>query len=244
MKAVLTYHSIDSTESAISVSEASFRGHVAWLTSGAVRVVPLENLVDAPEDEDAVAVTFDDGFANFGSIAAPLLCDAGLPCTVFVVPDRVGVDNNWGDQAQEGIPTLPLLDWDELASLSEAGISLGAHTITHPHLPRIPLREAEEEITTSASQIAERTGTPPVAFAYPYGEHDDAVVDVVARHFDVAVTADFSLLPTKPDPYRIPRLDMVYYRNATRLAAWGTGAFHRYLRLRQAVRWAGVRLRG
>lgn len=243
MKAVLTYHSIDPSGSAISISEASFRGHVAWLSSGAVSVVPLDELAGVPESEDAVAVTFDDGFANFGSIAAPMLSDAGLPCTVFVVPGRVGTDNDWGGQPEEGIPTLPLLDWDQLGALAEGGVSLGAHTMSHPRLTHLPAPEAEAEITASASHIADRTGQRPAAFAYPYGDYDDAVVDMAERHFRVAVTAEFSLLSASTSAHRIPRLDMVYFRNPVRLAAWGSSAFQRYLKLRQVGRWVGVRVR-
>ena len=42
MKAILTYHSVDETGSVISIDERSFRRHVAWLASSAVRVVPLD----------------------------------------------------------------------------------------------------------------------------------------------------------------------------------------------------------
>lgn len=243
MKAVLTYHSIDASGSAISVSEAAFRGHVAWLGSGAVNVVPLEELDAVPESQDAVAITFDDGFASFGSIAAPLLLEAELPCTVFVVPGRVGIDNEWGGLAQDGIPTLPLLDWDELGALADSGVSLGAHTVSHPKLTALPRDEAEVEITQSVSEIADRTGQRAAAFAYPYGDHNDEVVGMAERHFDVAVTADFSLVTGATTPHRIPRLDMVYFRNPAHLAAWGSGTFRRYLRLRQVGRWVGQKVR-
>jgi peptidoglycan/xylan/chitin deacetylase (PgdA/CDA1 family) len=72
MRAILTYHSIDDSGSPISVAPEEFRAHVRWLGSGAVRVVPLAKLVTLPPDDDAVALTFDDAFENFSTIAAPL----------------------------------------------------------------------------------------------------------------------------------------------------------------------------
>jgi len=109
MRAILTYHSIDSSGSPISVSPSAFRAHVRWLASGAVRVLPLDELVSAGDDEDAVAITFDDGFENFATEAAALLAQHGLPSTVFVVPEHVDGTNAWGGSDAPGIPTLPLM---------------------------------------------------------------------------------------------------------------------------------------
>ncbi len=36
-----------------------------------------------------IALTFDDGLANNARIAAPLLCEAGVPATFFVCPERI-----------------------------------------------------------------------------------------------------------------------------------------------------------
>jgi hypothetical protein len=90
MKAILTYHSVDESGSVISIDEPTFRRHVRWLASGRVQVLPLDRLLDAPADVDAVAITFDDGLESFGRVAAPLLHDHGLPVTLFVVADAVG----------------------------------------------------------------------------------------------------------------------------------------------------------
>ena len=44
MRAILTYHSIDSSGSPISLSEEAFRAHVRFFGSGRVAVVPLADL--------------------------------------------------------------------------------------------------------------------------------------------------------------------------------------------------------
>ena len=75
MRAILTYHSIDSSGSPVSVSEETFRAHARFLGSGRVSVGPLADLPSLPDEEDAVALTFDDGFLNFSMLAMPLLSD-------------------------------------------------------------------------------------------------------------------------------------------------------------------------
>ncbi|MEO7103062.1 MAG: polysaccharide deacetylase family protein, partial [Gemmatimonadaceae bacterium] len=103
---ILTYHSIDASGSPISVAPDVFRSHIRWLATSGQRVVRLNELSVLPDDADAMALTFDDGFANFAGIAAPLLLEAGLSATVFIVTDRAGLTNEWSAAADEGLPVL------------------------------------------------------------------------------------------------------------------------------------------
>jgi peptidoglycan/xylan/chitin deacetylase (PgdA/CDA1 family) len=235
MKAVLTYHSIDDSGSPVSIDERSFRAHVEWLASGAVEVVPLPELTSVPESQDAVSVTFDDGLENFGRIAAPALLEARIPVTVFVVTDSVGGRSDWSGTGGS-VPVFPLLDWEALGVLADEGVELGAHTRTHPVLTRLDAASIEEEVLGGAQRLREETGRTPQAFAYPYGIHDDRVVQIAARAFQVAVTARLDVVKPGGDPHRVPRLDMWYYRDPDLLRAWGSRRFALYLGARRLAR--------
>ena len=211
MRAILTYHSIDETGSVISIGERSFRRHVAWLAEGHVRVVPLEEITSVPPDQDAVAITFDDGLASFGTIAAPLLLQHGLPVTLFVVSDAVGSSNVWRGRQDTGIPVQPLLDWEQLGALERAGVRLGAHTCTHPRLTAL-----EGDVKT---------------FAYPYGAVSPAARDVVARTFHFGCTTRLATLASEEDPAMLPRLDSYYLRSPDALRGWGSRRFRMRLGL-------------
>ena len=100
MRAILTYHSIDASASPISVSKEVFASHVEWLATGRVRVTTVDELLRLPDSADAVALTFDDGFENFGEIAAPALARHALPSTLFIVSDYVGRTNAWGGRCR------------------------------------------------------------------------------------------------------------------------------------------------
>ena len=134
LRAILTYHAVDPARSPISMEEATFRRHAAWLASGRVRVCALADLPGQPADADAVALTFDDGFVSFAERAWPVLRDHGLSATVFVVSDHVGGTNAWGQRPAPGNPSLPLMGWETLGRLAEAGVELGAHTRSHRDL--------------------------------------------------------------------------------------------------------------
>jgi len=236
MKAILTYHSIDESGSVISIDQATFRRHVRWLASGRVRVLPLASLASAPEDQDAVAITFDDGLESIGRIAAPLLRDHGLPATLFVVTDAVGTSNVWRGRGDAGIPVFSLLGWDALGRLAADGLALGAHTCTHPDLGTLDDASAEHEIVASRSRLARELGADPVAFAYPYGRVSRAAHEVVRREFRCGVTTRLATLAADDDPALLPRLDSYYLRASGTLEAWGTARFRMRLGLLAGAR--------
>ena len=243
MRAILTYHSIDPSGSPVSVDEATFARHVEFLGSGAVRVVSLEDLIETDEDEDALALTFDDGFVNFATTAWPLLAQAGLPATVFLVSDRVGGDNRWGGGAEAGIPELPLMDWETAGRVASEGATLGAHSATHCRLDHLEPEGLDEELAGCRHRIEAETGVTPWALCYPYGDHDDRVVAAARASYRAACTTDLRPLDRGEDRYRLPRLDAYYLQKPGRLESYGTDRFRRYVSARAFLRNVRARTR-
>ena len=236
MRAILTYHSIDASGSPISCSPEAFDRHVAWLSSGRVKATTLDDLVSLPADSDAVAVTFDDAFLNFRETAAPRLMAHGIPATVFVAADHAGGTNAWGGVAQSGIPLLPILDWDSLASLQRQGIGLGAHSRTHPDLTRIPAAQLDDEIRGAADLIQRETGSRPTSFAYPYGRYDQRAETLVRAAYKYGCGVEFRVLDDSSRVSALPRLDMFYFQEPGRLEGWGTPEFARFIAVRRRLR--------
>ena len=236
MRAILTYHSIDESGSPVSLGADVFRAHVRWLARGRVKVLPLEDLLRAGDHEDAVAITFDDGFRNFAEVAAPLLLGQGLPVTLFVVSDHVGGSSAWGGREDASVPTLPLCDWDTLGALRDRGVTIGSHSRRHTPLATRRGAELEDEVAGCQARIAEQLGITPTTFCYPYGSVDEEVAAVVRHSHTVAVTTELRTLRPHEDPMRIPRLDMYYFRAPGALEAWGSPAFRGRLALRALAR--------
>jgi len=232
MRAILTYHSIDSSGSPVSVSGETFAAHAGFLASGRVKVLPLADLASAPDSEDAVALTFDDGFRSFATQAMPLLRDRALPATVFVVSDAVGGSNAWGGRDAPGIPRLALMDWNELEAVSAAGFEIGAHTRRHPYLTTLSHSQLEDETAGCVERIFAELGQRPDRFAYPYGDVNESVARVARDVFSQSVTTDFRPLADGDDAALLPRLDAWYFRREGALEDWGSAAFRRRLWIR------------
>ena len=244
MRAILTWHSLDRSGSPISVPPDEFRRQVEWLTASGVRTVTVGELLELEDGEDAAALTFDDGFANFKEEAAPVLGEYGIPATIFVVTGHAGRDNRWRGRDAPGIPSLPLLGWDALARLREAGMVLASHTRTHPRLPGLDAVALEAEIGGAAADMEQHLGSRPEGFAYPYGELDPASAHVVARSHDWACTTELRPIEAPVSRHQLPRLDAWYLREPARRAGWGSRSFRTWLWCRRQGRRARAAWRG
>jgi len=238
-RAILTSHSLDDSDSAISLAPERFTRHADWLTTGHVRVLPLGQLAGAADESgDAVAVTFDDGFLNTRSAIERLL-DHGIPVTLFVVTGHVGGTNAWGGRPHPGIPALPLLGWKDRESLRARGAAIESHTRSHASLPRLSTTQLDDELQGGQADLEARLGVRSQHLAYPYGEVDDIVATRAAKYFRFAHTTEYRCVTAADDPRRLPRLDMYYFHDARSLDEWGTPAFARrvaWIRARRRIR--------
>jgi peptidoglycan/xylan/chitin deacetylase (PgdA/CDA1 family) len=243
VRAILTYHSVDTTGSVISVTPDVFASHVRWLASGRVAVVGLADLLARPGDDDAVTITFDDALRNFADEAWPRLRDHGLPATLFVPTGVVGGTNDWAAMPGGGMPSLPVLDWASLARLQGEGVTLGAHSRTHPDLRALPRQALLEEVDGSLEDIRRETGRRPDAFAYPYGYWNAEASAVVRGLCRLACTTEMRVLRRDEDAHLLPRLDSYYLTGAGHPERYGAASFAGYIRVRAAVRRLGQRVR-
>jgi peptidoglycan/xylan/chitin deacetylase (PgdA/CDA1 family) len=242
MRAILTYHSVDSSGSVISIDPVVFQRQLTWLARSRVRVVPLEQLTEIGENDDAVALTFDDAFRNFRTAASDLIAELGFPCTLFVPSARAGATNQWDSAADPAVPVLPLLDWDELGTLAERGVTIGAHSRTHPRLDTVPVEQLIDEIVGAADDIEAHIGRRPDVFAYPYGSSNEHVAGITRANYAMACTTELRPLRGGEDRALLPRVDMFYLRHPGQLEAWGTARFRFRLTVRSRARAARGRL--
>lgn len=236
MNAILTWHSIDASGSVISIDPATFRRQVEWIAGSGLRVVDVRALSRQTSADHAVALTFDDAFENFATLAWPVLRDHGLGATLFVATDHAGATNAWDGGGHTGIPRLPLLGWDTLSRLAEDGVELGAHSASHRDLRRVGAVDLEREIREPADRIAAETGQRAGVFAYPYGAHDDRVVAAVRSYYAAACTTELRPVEGDEEPHRLPRIDAYYLRRPGRLEGWADGSLGRQLRYRDRLR--------
>lgn len=213
MRAVLTFHGVDGSGSVLSVRPDTLASLVAGLRRSGHAIVPLIELLDGPAHERRVALTFDDGFRSVAQAALPVLSEAGVTATLFLVTGAVGSDNRWPGQPP-GMPVFPMLDWDGVEALHGAGWQIESHGASHADLRTLGDAALDEDLGRAQAEIERRLGRRPDVFAYPYGYLDERVVACARRHHAWAVTTRMASLDAASDPHRVPRIDAYYLQPA------------------------------
>jgi len=69
-----------------------------------------------------------------------------------------------------------VLNWEELRRLAREGVTIGAHTQTHPIMPRLTDEAAQQEISGSLDDLRRELGETLPIFCYPDGGHNEKIV--------------------------------------------------------------------
>lgn len=211
----------------------AFSNQIRSLVQRGFRGAPLDEVVEGRGK--LLHVTFDDAFRNI-ELGLHVLERLGVPATVFVCSGLAD------DGARLDVPELrersrlhrgaiETMDWPVLRAIRARGFEIGSHTISHPHLTRLPDEQLETELVGSRRRIEDVLQEPCRVLAYPYGENDARV----RRAAEAAgYAAAFSLRRAGvADRFGLPRVDI--YRGDGRMK----------FRLKtSAVHGAATRLRG
>ncbi len=186
---VLRYHSLDSAGSRLSVPLAHFAAQMDYLARAGFAVVPLAEALAPGAGGRRVALTFDDGYLNNLTDAQPILEAHGFPATFYIAPGLLGGLPPWAKPEQGW---LRIMSEAELVGLAaRPGVSIGAHTLTHPRLDELEAGAAEREIRGSGEALAALLGQPVATFCYPHGAYTPETVALVQRAgFSAACTVE------------------------------------------------------
>jgi peptidoglycan/xylan/chitin deacetylase (PgdA/CDA1 family) len=192
---IVAYHRISTDRDELAVSPTAFRAQMEALLRTRALPVRLDEALDLLEDRPAgryVCVTFDDGYHDILDNAIPVLRDLQIPATIFV-PSGI-IDGTARSYWYEHPP--PTLNWSELREISNDDLfAIGAHTRTHPALPKLSDDDAWTEIADSKRDIEEHTHQRTLAFAYPSGRYGGREIRMVREAgYRVGVTVEPGLI--------------------------------------------------
>lgn len=86
-------------------------------------------------------------------------------------------------------PEHSVLSWDALRQLAREGVTMGAHTQTHPLMNRVTPAEAKAEAVQSVNDLKRELGNVAPIFAYPSGGFNE---DVVKGLQEAGITCAFT----------------------------------------------------
>jgi peptidoglycan/xylan/chitin deacetylase (PgdA/CDA1 family) len=210
---ILGYHSISWLEddpNMMCTSPERFESQMLYLKRRNLRGVSVRELLRAWRTGSAkglVGLTFDDGYEDFLHAALPVLERLGFSATVFVVAGMLGRENDW-EHYFTPKPTMRLLGAAGIREVSERGMEVGSHSMSHPVLPTLDTAALEREVSVSRRVLSEVLGEEVEGFCYPYGVLDSASVQAVRRaRYAYACAVNTRVEWTTHDLPRIPVAD-------------------------------------
>ncbi len=179
---VLSYHQVGAPGTgAVNLPISLFDEQMAYLASrvGAGRVVSLDHATAALDasapSPDLVAITFDDGTADFVEHAVPILVKHDLPATLYLATEFVEQGRSFWDDGT-------VLSWAALRDAQSTGlISIGSHTHGHILLDRVGATSAAADLDRSIGLIGEQLAVEARHFAYPKALAPTETIDAVVR---------------------------------------------------------------
>jgi peptidoglycan/xylan/chitin deacetylase (PgdA/CDA1 family) len=140
--------------------------------------------------------------------------------------ERWNIARELHDRCARRAPPRLMLDEPDLRELTRCGVELGAHTVNHPILAKLPPEEAMREIVDCADWLAGVTGERPRSFAYPNGRPGTDFNGIHMRQareagFELAVSTEWNCASKGSDAFALPRVS--YCSEPAGRLAWNMG---------------------
>lgn len=207
---VLMYHHFgESRFPSTNVTLAQFDAHLLYLAQNNFQVWPLEKIVKQleskqPFPERVIAITIDDAYRSIYEHAYPRLKQRGWPFTVFVSTDPV----------DKKMPAF--MSWVQMREMQQHGATFANHSSHHHFLieqaehenPDDWQQRIRDDLTTAQQRLQIELGNAPPLFAYPYGEYNPALQQIIQTLGWTAFGQQSGVVSQYSDRLALPRYPM------------------------------------
>lgn len=202
--AVLMYHDIaEAPKNERIIAVDRFEKQLRLLKHHGFQIIGIEEyerflLKEGSVPDNAVLITFDDGYESFYKLAFPILRNYGFPAVNFVIVSSID------DRSKPGTAKL---SWEQMKEMQKSGMSFRSHTfdmhryaavnedgkeapvMTGPIFDRTLLKkETEEEygirlredLMKAEERLRSELGNKQGTLAFPYGAYRPAILELTA----------------------------------------------------------------
>ncbi len=173
---------------ALSIEPETFRAQLQALKDNGIEVISMRDFLAWKRGEknipaESALITIDDGYHSSYSVAWPILKEFDYPFTMFIYTDYVSSGGK-------------SITWEQLAEMRDAGVDIGNHSKSHSNLRSRKGKSAEayrdwlrQELIASKDLIEQKLGIRVLSHAYPYGNYNDTVREIISEaEYEAAFT--------------------------------------------------------
>lgn len=204
---ILMYHYVsplpadaDDIRIGLTIEPDVFHAQMQYLRNNEYHTISLYQLDDAlkygtPLPSKPIVLTFDDGYIDHYVTVLPILQEMGFVGTFFIITGRADANDS------------AYVSWSQIKIMSDAGMSMEAHTKNHLDLRGRDHDFLVYEMLGSFESLSAHIGHEARMLAYPGGRYDDAALEV-AREMGIwrAVTTQPGMEQTTDNRLELPRV--------------------------------------
>ena len=197
---LFVYHRFgDSAHASTNTSLETLRKQFEYFKTHNYQVITLEKLhkaLDAKKKipDNWVVLCIDDSYKSFYENGLPIFKEYGYPFSLFVYIEAT--EKNYNDY----------MTWEQVKEADKYG-ELGLHSYGHHHMVSMSKEEIKKDTDRGLALFEEKMGYRPKYYAYPYGEFDDVVKDVVSSYgFDLILNQNVGAVSDKSPKNDLDRI--------------------------------------
>ena len=200
---VFMYHKFGvSKYPSTSVTIEQINDHINEFVKEKYNILSLDLIVDTIINDgdlpkNTIGISIDDADKSFIEVGWPLFKKNNIPVTLFVTTGTIANNNK------------SYLNWDQIRKLKEEGVTIGAHSHTHAHMPDLDIEEIKAEIELSNKIFLKELGEVPTLFAFPYGETNEEIINIIKDYkYKVAFGQHSGIINETSNMYYLPRFSL------------------------------------
>ena len=200
---VFMYHKFGvSKYPSTSVTIEQFESHLKEFIKEKYNILDLEFIIDTIINDgdlpkNTIGISIDDADKSFFETGWPLFKKYSIPVTLFVTTGTIANNNK------------SYLNWNQIRKLKSEGVTIGAHSHTHAHMPDLKIDDLRKEIELSNKIFLRELGEIPTLFAYPYGETSTEIISLIKEYkFKVAFGQHSGVINETSNMYYLPRFSL------------------------------------
>ena len=232
---ILMYHKIPlnaiQTQHKIFVTQKDFEKHLQFFKKNHFQTLTFNELEKYRTGQlswenfpqKPLILTFDDGYEDNLTLAAPLLQKYNFKAQVFLLADSKLKSNVWDTlsnvSTSHNEPLSALVSGPDRLKWLSSPFEIGSHGFQHQKISTMSFEEMNKELRDSKIALENEFKRPISVYAFTYGDTTpEAQQAAEAAGYSYAVNTDTGALLLEENPYGIFRVNI--FPNETQFSLW------------------------